>query len=95
MSIWTAASDQDYDLETGNSDRWENVADQEYDAMVAAARIEACNADLDADPEYDAWLASTGALDPIDECAFDSAPAYDDTLGRNEHVGGFAVISRS
>lgn len=87
--MWTAASDQDYDLETGNADRWERE-----DVEDVLATIEANTAELDADPEYHAWLERVGNFDPIDESAFDRLPVYDDTLGRREHVGGFSSISR-
>ena len=32
MSIWTAGSDVDYDMETGNGDLWEHPAECEKDA---------------------------------------------------------------
>lgn len=34
MSMWTAASDADYDAETGNSDLWENNSRIEYHAWL-------------------------------------------------------------
>ena len=61
MSMWTAASDYDYDVETGNEERWgqpSTPAEQEADALDAILSTMT----EDELAEYDAWYAETHPL---------------------------------
>lgn len=67
MSMWTAASDIDYDYETGNGDRWDDIDVADFDAWCEATGILDWPAD-DAWEEYlrARWEQNTPRNTPAD-----------------------------
>lgn len=62
-SMWNAESDMDFDLSTGNGDRWENEEPnfEEMDPRAEEGYVE----------EWDAWAEEVGLYDsyPMEDAA--------------------------